>query len=65
MLLAGAVGNLYDNLTVSVRGFEGGVRDFLHFSFGSYEFPAFNVADSCITIGALCLIVLLLREERR
>jgi len=71
MLLAGAVGNLYDNLTVRVPGFEEfdrGVRDFLLFSFGTddpYRFPAFNVADSCITIGALCLIVLLLREEQR
>ena len=70
MLLAGAVGNLYDNLTVRVATdprFDGGVRDFLLFSFGTddpYVFPAFNVADSCITVGALCLVVLLWRDDR-
>jgi lipoprotein signal peptidase len=46
MIMAGAIGNLYDNFTEE----RGGVRDFLRFSgsfFGSrWEFPAFNVADS-------------------
>lgn len=58
MILAGAIGNLYDNLTEE----KGGVRDFLFFTgewFGGWQFPAFNVADSCITVGAITLACLL------
>jgi signal peptidase II len=46
LILAGAVGNLYD------RAAYGYVVDFLDFYIGAYHWPAFNVADSCITIGA-------------
>ena len=46
LMLGGAVGNLID------RAFNGEVVDFIHFP----HFPAFNVADSCITIGALLLL---------
>ena len=63
VILAGAVGNLYDNFTVVVANeprFTGGVRDFLQFTFWGWPFPAFNVADSCITVGAICLAVWLL-----
>jgi lipoprotein signal peptidase len=52
-ILAGALGNLYDNLTEP----QGGVRDFLYFTFfDSYGFPAFNVADACISVGVISLI---------
>jgi lipoprotein signal peptidase len=61
MILAGAVGNLYDNFTQN----GGGVRDFLLFKgwlvFGT--FPAFNVADSCICVGACTLALLLWRGD--
>ena len=44
-----------------------GVRDFLEFyariGDGTYVFPAFNVADSCITVGAITLAVLLWRDD--
>ena len=64
LVLAGAIGNLYDNFVREDRS----VRDFLHFS-GSWpwrwDFPAFNVADSCITVGAIGLFVLLWREDRK
>ena len=63
LVFAGAVGNLYDNFVRDDRS----VRDFLHFS-GSWpwqwDFPAFNVADSCITVGAIGLFVLLWRDDR-
>ena len=63
LVFAGAVGNLYDNFVRADRS----VRDFLHFT-GSWpwewEFPAFNVADSCITVGAIGLFVLMWREDR-
>ncbi|MCK5943853.1 MAG: signal peptidase II [Planctomycetes bacterium] len=63
LVFAGAVGNLYDNFVRDDRS----VRDFLHFS-GTWpwrwDFPAFNVADSCITIGAIGLFLLLWRDDR-
>ncbi|RZJ26410.1 MAG: lipoprotein signal peptidase [Haliea sp.] len=50
-ILGGAVGNVVDRL---VHGY---VVDFLQFHWGGWYFPAFNVADSAITIGAVCLIL--------
>ena len=71
LILAGALGNLWDNLTRSPPPGHpfGAVRDFIHVYFESfgYHFPTFNVADSCITVGAAILIVGGLfgsREER-
>jgi signal peptidase II len=51
LILAGALGNLVDRIA---RGF---VTDFLDFYVGRWHWPFFNVADSCITIGALLLIL--------
>lgn len=63
LVFAGAVGNLYDNF---VRA-DSSVRDFLFFT-GTWptewSFPAFNIADSCITVGAIGLFVLLWRDDR-
>ncbi|MFO7865333.1 MAG: signal peptidase II [Candidatus Aminicenantes bacterium] len=50
LVLAGAFGNLLDRIS---RGY---VIDFLDFSVKGYHWPNFNVADSCITIGAGLLI---------
>ena len=64
LILAGAIGNLYDNFFREDRT----VRDFLRFT-GTWPtewgFPAFNVADSCITVGAIVLFFLLWNEDRR
>ncbi|HEX8817884.1 MAG TPA: signal peptidase II [Terriglobales bacterium] len=49
LIMGGALGNLWDRL---VRG---KVTDFLLFYVGSYQWPAFNVADSAIVVGA-CLL---------
>ena len=59
-ILGGAVGNVVDRL---IHGY---VVDFIqvHWS-NTYYFPAFNVADSAITIGAICLILDELRRVRR
>ena len=50
-ILGGAVGNVID------RVLYGYVVDFLDFHYAGIHFPAFNVADSGITIGAACLIL--------
>jgi signal peptidase II len=50
-VLGGAIGNVID------RVLHGYVVDFLDFHSHGYHFPAFNVADSAISIGAACLIL--------
>ena len=50
-ILGGAVGNVIDRLL------HGYVVDFLDFYWGRWHFPAFNLADSAITLGAACLIL--------
>jgi signal peptidase II len=54
LLLGGATGNLTD------RVLRGAVTDFFEVLFGSYRYPAFNVADSAITIGAILVLLDLL-----
>jgi signal peptidase II len=50
LILGGATGNLWDRMMT------GHVVDFLDFYVGSYHWPAFNVADSAIVIGAILLV---------
>jgi len=58
-ILGGAIGNLVDRLM------HGYVVDFLQFHWNGWYFPAFNVADSAITIGAVCLVIDELKRVRR
>ena len=68
LIFAGAIGNLYDNFTRVDAERSRSVRDFLrfqgHWPF-EWGFPAFNVADACITVGAISLLLMLLWEDRR
>lgn len=50
LVLGGAVGNLHDRVTL------GHVVDFVQLHAGGYYFPAFNVADSAITVGVALLL---------
>ncbi|MFN0314498.1 MAG: signal peptidase II [Burkholderiales bacterium] len=50
LILGGAIGNLIDRVLI------GAVVDFLYFHVGEYYWPAFNVADSAISCGAVLLI---------
>ena len=50
-IIGGAIGNIID------RVYHGAVIDFLDFHIKSYHWPAFNVADSCIFIGATLIIL--------
>lgn len=61
LILGGAIGNVIDRL---VHGY---VVDFLDFYWGTWHFPAFNVADAGISVGAALLIldeILRVRRER-
>lgn len=51
LLLGGATGNVTDRIL------HGGVTDFLEVWIGNYRWPAFNVADSAIAIGAILLLL--------
>jgi len=50
LVIGGAIGNIYD------RAVFGYVADFFQFHVGDWSFAIFNVADSCITVGAALLI---------
>lgn len=56
LVLGGALGNFLD------RALTGEVVDFLQFNFGTYTFPIFNIADSCIVIGVALIIIDSFRE---
>jgi signal peptidase II len=51
LILGGALGNLYDRVTL------GYVVDFLDFHWSNRHFPAFNIADSAISIGAVFILI--------
>ena len=51
MIIGGALGNVFDRL---VHGF---VVDYLDFFWGSYHWPAFNLADAAICIGAVMIVL--------
>ena len=59
LILGGAAGNALDRLI------HGGVTDFLEVRLGTYRWPAFNVADSAISIGAALVLIELLWGGRR
>ena len=59
LILSGAVGNLVDRLT------DGCVIDFVRFHYLNFSFPVFNLADTCITLGAAGWIVLMYRDSAR
>jgi signal peptidase II len=57
LILGGAVGNLWDRLS------DGKVTDFLDFYIGVHHWPPFNVADSAIVVGALLLLLRMMRKD--
>lgn len=59
LILGGALGNVID------RAIHGYVVDFIQVHAGGWYFPAFNVADSAITVGAVLLVLDELRRVRR
>lgn len=59
LILGGAIGNVIDRLRI------GEVVDFVQVHWGNSYFPAFNVADSAICVGAGCVILDAIREWQR
>ena len=58
LIIGGALGNLFDRVRL------GYVIDFLDVYWGRHHWPAFNVADSSITIGVALLVIDMLRQPR-
>ena len=50
LIIGGAIGNIYDRLA------HGAVGDFLHFHYAGWSWPAFNLADSAITVGVVMML---------
>jgi signal peptidase II len=59
LVLGGAIGNVIDRIRL------GHVIDFIHFHWDRAYFPAFNIADSAITVGAAFLLLDALFEPKR
>jgi signal peptidase II len=60
MVMGGAIGNVIDRIT------RGAVVDFISVHWHrAYTFPAFNLADSAITLGAICIVLDELRRVRQ
>lgn len=51
LIVGGALGNIIDRASI------GAVADFLHVFWGNWHFPTFNIADSCITVGAIIVLL--------
>ena len=58
LIFTGALGNLVDRIRLRE------VVDFIDVYYGHYHWPAFNVADSCVCVGAAILVWVLIREEK-
>jgi signal peptidase II len=58
LIVGGALGNMIDRIAT------GRVVDFIHVHWGRHYFPAFNIADSAITVGATLLLIDAWREVR-
>jgi signal peptidase II len=58
LLLGGAIGNVIDRIRY------GKVVDFIDFSVGDFHWPAFNIADSCLTLGIIVVLLFPLLKKR-
>ena len=59
LIAGGAIGNLVDRLS------QGYVVDFILFHIGQWHYPAFNIADACITIGLILYLIENFRSKKQ
>lgn len=59
LIMAGAMGNLVDRVRI------GSVTDFIALHWQNHYFPAFNVADSCITLGSVLFFLVLTQQPKK
>lgn len=59
LVLGGAIGNFIDRL------FRKEVVDFFDFYIFNYNYPIFNIADSCLVVGVIMLIIITIREDSK
>jgi len=59
LILAGALGNLWDRVTL------GYVVDFIQWHYKDYYWPAFNIADAAISVGAVAMVIDSFRSSRQ
>ncbi len=57
VILGGALGNLIDRIRL------GAVIDFIDVQIGSFHWPTFNLADSCITVGVIFLLLNMITQR--
>ena len=57
-IIGGTLSNLIDRIT------NNGVVDYLYFKLGNYNFPIFNTADISVVVGAILLIITLLKKDK-
>ena len=64
LMIAGGFGNLIDRAFYwpNITGFDG-VIDWIIFKFGSWEFAMFNIADACLVIGIIVVLIAMIAEE--
>ena len=61
LIFGGACGNIMDRIMSKP-----GVVDFIYIGVDKvYKWPAFNVADSCIVVGAILLVIIFIRQEMK
>ncbi len=58
LLIGGIIGNLIDRIRY------GFVIDYLDFNFGEFNYPVFNLADICIVVSAIILIIISMKEDK-
>ena len=56
LIIGGIIGNLLDRIFYSY------VIDYLLFKFGKFNYPIFNIADACIVVGIILLIIVSIKE---